>query len=155
MITGTGLPDPWRLEPALFRPGGPFLVDSACAPLGRRLPYRRPAGEGPDGTTALAERLTRHGWRADPVAGHFGDVLLALSQIRALAEAATLLERCELPLTVRGTRDDLIVHGRVPGAHRNQHTTFTADPERAPRSPRPSYGSASARPTATRATRSS
>lgn len=127
-----------RPAPVHFQQGGPLRLAPALVPLGQRLPYRRSAGEGPDGPTALLRRCVGDGWRVEFCRRirqaaflpeeHvlLGDFLLAMAIVRALVDAhavlgesgpppvyrgpyTRLMERCEIELDVAEKRTGTVV----------------------------------------------
>lgn len=141
--------DPWRLQPVLFQQGGPVAVASENAPLGRRLPYHRSAGEGPAQPTPLAAKLAGHGWTLGLGDQGFGDLLLALAHVRALVEAneimgtptelcyagprARLLARCRFPFTIEPRENGTVIRGRpIRTRAWSKPVAFIAAPERVP-----------------------
>jgi hypothetical protein len=102
--------NPWTVHGSAAFRGGRLRVRREHAPLGRVLPYRRAAGEGP-GATGLAEKAAHEGWEVNLGERGLGDLLLGLALARALAEATgradleyagprtDLMRRCSLPCT--------------------------------------------------------
>lgn len=120
-------------EPVATRPGGRAVVHRSRAPLGRVLPYRRAAGEGPRMTPART-----NGWAVQIGNDSLGDMLLALGAVAAFHDAfpglevgycgprGELISRCVLPMSVRDTPGLETFAAGHPGDF------FGADPERPP-----------------------
>ncbi|MGH3736182.1 MAG: glycosyltransferase family 9 protein [Micromonosporaceae bacterium] len=130
--------DLWNIRPVRLHRGGPLVVSRAQAPIGRRLPYRRSAGQAPP---AVRRDRWQKGWLVNLGDRGLGDVLLGLSMVRALADAAgsrftelhyqgpraTLMRRCTLPMVTTEASGRHVV--RTPTACPPQ---FNAVPERPP-----------------------
>lgn len=116
--------NPWSIDLAAMRLGGPMIVPRQLAPLGRMLPYRRAAGERPS-RVGSAEIAGNSGWSATLGERGLGDVLLALGLAQALADGTTqdndvqyrgphsrLMQRCQLPLTTSYAAGPSVIHTR-------------------------------------------
>jgi hypothetical protein len=128
--------NPWSAgEPEFFR-GGRITVRADRAPLGRLLPYRRACGEPPP-ETGGHDLARRRGWAVDLGERGLGDLILGLSQVKALVNATgrddltylgprpDLMRLCSLPLRITRASGPSIVctDGRDP-------VRSTAEPER-------------------------
>ncbi|WP_422647348.1 glycosyltransferase family 9 protein [Actinoalloteichus caeruleus] len=128
---------PWAIKPVTLQRGGPVIVPRQYAPLARALPFLRAGGQLPSYSSA-AGVIGRHGWSVVLGDRGFGDVLLALGLVQALADGTgrdaelhyqgprpRLLQRCRLALSTSHTEGPHIVqtsHGK--------RFTFHAIPER-------------------------
>lgn len=128
----------WNFDAATTHCGGPIVASRQHAPLGRVLPYRRAAGQGPADTGA-ADFLRQRGWSVNLGQGGLGDVLLALGLVQALADGTggdelryegprpRLMRRCQLEPATAFTDRPHTIRSRAGAG-----LTFLAVPERPP-----------------------
>ncbi len=129
--------NPWATGTVTQHLGGRRIVARTHAPLGRCLPYRRAAGEGPEATGG-AEAVSSLGWSVVLGNRGLGDVILALALVRALGHASEhegelryrgprprLMQRCRLPMSTSRSNSPHIVH-----SGHNEELTFHAHPEK-------------------------
>lgn len=134
---GTGHPvNPWQVAAPAFQLGGRCVVRRHQAPLGLVLPYRRAAGEHPAELTGGGAAIRRHGWLVDLGERGFGNMLLGLGLVQAMADATLhtellytgrrpdLMRRSSLPITAHQTAGPHVIHtgNRKP-------VRFQANPE--------------------------
>lgn len=131
--------NPWQFNGPVFHTGGRCVVRRDQAPLAPALPHRRAAGEQPPQPTLGAAAIRHHGWSVDLGERGFGNALLGLGLVAAMADATMhtelhytgrrpdLMRRCSLPLIARHADGPHVIHtgNRKP-------VRFKAVPEQPP-----------------------